>query len=245
MRFLSLLAVLVLFGCVPPPTEPSDTDTEPVVEETTPPVAEVIPVEPEEEAMEKDDAMEEAEEDDAMEDDEMMEEEDDDMMEGEDEDEDEDMMEEDDEMMDEDEDDGTMEDEDDEMMEDEDEEEDAMMKEEEETTPAAGGGAYIDSYDDVSIASAAVGNGETSLLFFYAAWCSFCKTNDGRLQGIYQSGEGAINAYRIDYDTAEDLKAQFGIAQQDTFVLIGPDGAKIEQVSFPSEEKLRTLVSGS
>lgn len=87
-----------------------------------------------------------------------------------------------------------------------------------------------------------VGNGEPSLLFFYASWCPKCQTNDGLLTDAYDAGKGAISTYKVDYDTADALKEQFGVVQQDTFVLIDGDGNVVKTAAFPSKEELHSLI---
>ena len=87
-----------------------------------------------------------------------------------------------------------------------------------------------------------VGNGEESVLFFHAPWCPKCKTNDGLLSSFYGSADYPRSVYKIDYDTAADLKAQFGVTGQDTFILIDGNGSEIERVRFPSESALRDLL---
>jgi thiol-disulfide isomerase/thioredoxin len=87
-----------------------------------------------------------------------------------------------------------------------------------------------------------IGNGKTSVIFFHAAWCSFCKKNDQRLQEFYTSSTPDISTYRVDYDTAEDLKKRYGVVQQDTFVKIDGEGNKVTEISFPKEEQLLSLI---
>lgn len=69
-----------------------------------------------------------------------------------------------------------------------------------------------------------IGNGESSVLFFYASWCPFCKENDKILGKAYSEGAAHRSTYKIDYDTATELKRRFGIVTQDTFVLIDGNG---------------------
>lgn len=89
-----------------------------------------------------------------------------------------------------------------------------------------------------------IGNGETSVLFFHAAWCPYCRTHDTNLQAWYNGGADlALSTYKIDYDTAEDLKARYGVVQQDTFVVIDGQGNLVKTVSFPTESALQALLA--
>ena len=87
-----------------------------------------------------------------------------------------------------------------------------------------------------------IGNGKQSVLFFHATWCPKCKENDGRLKDFYGSADFPRSVYKIDYDAATDLKSQYGITGQDTFVLIDENGKEIKRVRFPSKDALRDLL---
>jgi thiol-disulfide isomerase/thioredoxin len=87
-----------------------------------------------------------------------------------------------------------------------------------------------------------IGNGMESVLFFHASWCPYCKTHDGNLNAWYP-GANLVNVYKIDYDTASDLKSRFGVVQQDTFIRIDGQGNVIETVSFPTEAQLKAIVT--
>lgn len=87
-----------------------------------------------------------------------------------------------------------------------------------------------------------IGNGKESVLFFHATWCPKCKENDGRLKDFYGSSPYPRSVYKIDYDTATDLKSQYGITGQDTFVLIDGNGKEVKRVRFPSATVLRELL---
>lgn len=97
-------------------------------------------------------------------------------------------------------------------------------------------GSYTAYYDGV------VGNGQESVLFFHATWCPVCQANDAKLLDWYSQNEYSRSVYKIDYDNSQQLKEEFGITGQDTFVLIDGNGNEIERVTFPSEEKLEELL---
>lgn len=107
-------------------------------------------------------------------------------------------------------------------------------------------GGWTDQADDSGTyglyVDGAIGNGMESVLFFHAAWCPYCIENDKRLTALYGAEEFPRSVYRIDYDTATELKQMFGVTQQDTFILIDGNGNEIRRVSFPSESALRDLL---
>jgi len=115
-------------------------------------------------------------------------------------------------------------------------EESEESEESEEMAKVASVGSYT------AFTPGVIGNGTESVLFFHATWCPKCKENDGRLKDFYGSADYPRSVYKIDYDTATDLKSQYGITGQDTFVVIDGNGKEIERVRFPSMTALRELL---
>lgn len=76
------------------------------------------------------------------------------------------------------------------------------------------GGMYKE-YSQAAFAQAADQN---RVLFFHAGWCPACRQNDMTLQkdGI---PEGTV-VFKVDYDTATDLRNTYGVTSQDTFVQV-------------------------
>jgi thioredoxin 1 len=95
----------------------------------------------------------------------------------------------------------------------------------EKTPEAMAGGAYVTETqyrDDPS----AFQDGNT-VLFFHAGWCPDCQATDKSIQetGVPKD----INIVKVDFDSANDLRKKYGVTQQHTFVLIGPDGEEIKK----------------
>jgi thiol-disulfide isomerase/thioredoxin len=110
------------------------------------------------------------------------------------------------------------------------------MEEKEMDTEVAAEGSYTAYTDGV------IGNGKTSVLFFHATWCPACKKNNGLLESWYNAEQFPRSVYKIDFDTATELRKQYGVNGQDTFVLIDGSGNEIERVSFPAQSALRALL---
>ena len=89
-----------------------------------------------------------------------------------------------------------------------------------------------------------LGNGQTSLLFFYAAWDPFSKANSETLAKWYAEQTFPISTYRVEFDAENDLKSRYGVTQQNTFVLIDGQGDAQKVMSFPGEEDLKGLLQG-
>lgn len=79
-----------------------------------------------------------------------------------------------------------------------------------------------------------IGNGQKSLLFFYAPWCPYCQDDDVILTRMYQAGTPNISTYKVDFDTAFDLRDKYGVVSQHTFVLIDGNGKTIDSYYNPS-----------
>ncbi|MBH0008979.1 thioredoxin family protein [Salinibacterium sp. SWN1162] len=84
-----------------------------------------------------------------------------------------------------------------------------------------GGGDYVD-YSPSVIADA---DGRV-ILFFHATWCPQCVSADG---DITASGvPSGITIVKVDYDTNQDLRAEYGVTQQTTFVEVNSSGTKVQ-----------------
>lgn len=95
------------------------------------------------------------------------------------------------------------------------------------------------AFDDTVLA-----NGETKVIYFHAAWCPKCKAHHERLSQWYPSEELAYSVYKIDYDTALELRSRYGVIQQHTFVLVDGQGNKISAVSYPDDTGLQAFLRG-
>ncbi|MCU0279014.1 MAG: thioredoxin family protein [Candidatus Nanopelagicales bacterium] len=95
----------------------------------------------------------------------------------------------------------------------------------EKTPEAMAGGAYVTETQFREDPSA-YEDGNT-VLFFHAGWCPDCQATDKSIQetGVPKD----INIVKVDFDSANDLRKQYGITQQHTFVLIGPNGEEIKK----------------
>lgn len=86
-------------------------------------------------------------------------------------------------------------------------------------------------------------NGHSKVLFFYAAWCPYCRAHDTKLQSWYGEQDLPVSTYKVDYDASLQLRARYGVLTQHTFVLIDGKGNKIASVEdYPSDEEVLTLI---
>lgn len=64
---------------------------------------------------------------------------------------------------------------------------------------------------------------QTNVLFFYAAWCPECRAFDEAIKAS-EIPDG-VQILQVDYDAATDLRQQYGVTLQSTFVSVTADGA--------------------
>lgn len=65
--------------------------------------------------------------------------------------------------------------------------------------------------------------------FFHAKWCPTCKiANEAFVRDMDKIPEDVI-LFKIDYDTEKELKTQYGITYQHTFVFVDSEGKEIRK----------------
>ena len=107
--------------------------------------------------------------------------------------------------------------------------ESAMEKKETEGAMMDKGKASYSPYDAEAYQKAK-SEGKIIYLEFYAPWCPYCREYEPKLLAAFDAmGKDArykdVVGFKVDYDTQEDLKREFGIVGQHTHVIIGKDGS--------------------
>lgn len=108
------------------------------------------------------------------------------------------------------------------------------------TTPSIETNSQPGLYTDYSEAAVASTKG-TKLLFFHAPWCPQCRQIEDSIKadGI----PSGVTVFKIDYDSNQKLRQQYGVTLQTTFVKIDDAGNKIalyvayEEPRFSSVER--------
>lgn len=102
-------------------------------------------------------------------------------------------------------------------------------------TPVATPGAYVE-YSDSAIAQAE----GTTLLFFHASWCPQCLAieNDIEAEGV----PDGVTIIKVDYDSHQDLRQQYGVTLQTTFVEVTADGAEVEKFVAYDTPRLQAVL---
>lgn len=96
---------------------------------------------------------------------------------------------------------------------------DAMMKPEK----------YV-THDDWMMHKGAYKNTK-QVLFFAASWCPDCKAIDKALMADASSIPDGVSVVKVDYDKATDLRKQYGVTMQHTFVQVDDMGKEVAQWS--------------
>jgi thiol-disulfide isomerase/thioredoxin len=92
---------------------------------------------------------------------------------------------------------------------------------------ASAEGAYI-SYEEYQADSVAAQDA-TTVLFFHAPWCPSCQATE---QSLTSDGvPDGLRVVKVDYDSATDLKRQYGVTQQHTFVQVDSGGEQRQKWS--------------
>lgn len=89
-------------------------------------------------------------------------------------------------------------------------------------TATATAGAYVE-YSDDAIAQA---KGRV-LLFFHAPWCPQCRSVESDI--LAQGVPDGVTIIKVDYDSRQDLRQQYGVTLQTTFVEVDADGAEVQK----------------
>lgn len=85
----------------------------------------------------------------------------------------------------------------------------------------AGPGAYKDYSESVRESEQQAGN--KVVLFFYAAWCPFCRAADADFKANASRIPAGVTVLKVDYDNSTELKTKYGVTYQHTFVQIDND----------------------
>lgn len=91
----------------------------------------------------------------------------------------------------------------------------------------AGTGSYQDySPEQVKADQQA---GRKVVLFFHAPWCPFCKTADANFKANIEKIPQGVSVVKTDYDSNTELRKQYGVTYQHTFVQIDAEGKLVSK----------------
>lgn len=90
-------------------------------------------------------------------------------------------------------------------------------------------GAYKD-YSPTTLAEATKGGGKV-VLFFWAAWCPYCKEANADFTANTGQIPAGVTVLKTNYDTEKELKTKYGITYQHTFVQVDAKGNQVTKWS--------------
>jgi thiol-disulfide isomerase/thioredoxin len=103
--------------------------------------------------------------------------------------------------------------------------------------PEVSAGAYVD-YSDEALAAAE----GTRVLFFHAPWCPQCRALEA---DILASGvPDGVTVLKVDYDSRQDLRQQYGVTLQTTVVALDAAGGATAAFVAYDEPTLAAALSG-
>lgn len=85
---------------------------------------------------------------------------------------------------------------------------------------------YVD-YTEQSLVESA---DSKKIVFFHAPWCSVCNFFEGEIEK--EGVPVGVTILKVDYDSETDLKQQYGVSIQSTFVLLNKDGEVVRKWPF-------------
>jgi thiol-disulfide isomerase/thioredoxin len=109
----------------------------------------------------------------------------------------------------------------------------------ESTTTPNSVGTYK-TYDANEIAQS---DAQHILLFFHATWCPSCKALDDDIKANADKIPARVAIYKVDYDTATELKQQYGVTTQHSILEISSSGEALSPITHGAtlEDVLATL----
>lgn len=102
-------------------------------------------------------------------------------------------------------------------------------------------GAYVAYSAELAKTAAVKG---TSVIFFHAPWCPTCKAAEADINANISKLDPKLTILKTDYDTSTELKKQYGVTSQSTFVKVDKDGKLLKKGSgFTTVDAINTFAN--
>ena len=72
-------------------------------------------------------------------------------------------------------------------------------------------------------------SGRSVVLFFHAPWCPYCKTADTNFKANIEKIPQGVSVLKTDYDSNTELRKQYVVTYQHTFVQIDSEGKSVSK----------------
>lgn len=81
------------------------------------------------------------------------------------------------------------------------------------------------------------------ILFFHAEWCPLCRSSEEAILDQLEDLRGGVIIFKLDYDTETDLKKEYSVTTQDTFVVLSKDAETLLKTSaFREKDDMQKLI---
>lgn len=99
-------------------------------------------------------------------------------------------------------------------------------------------GEYVDYYDGAIAETPGL-----KVLFFHASWCPKCRALDEDINA--NDIPAGMTIFKVDFDTATDLKQKYGVTLQTTIVYVDDDGDVLTKGVLYNDTTLRALIAAA
>lgn len=99
-------------------------------------------------------------------------------------------------------------------------------------------GEYLDYYDGAIAETSGL-----KVLFFHASWCPKCRALDDDIRA--QEIPAGMTIFKVDFDTATDLRQQYGVTLQTTIVYVDDDGELLTKGVLYDDTTLDALIAAA
>jgi hypothetical protein len=121
---------------------------------------------------------------------------------------------------------------------------DAMEKDAMEKDSMNKGGEFVTYEQYMEHSDAAMHHDGRTVLFFDASWCPDCQKLKNALSSEHDVIPADVTVVDVDYDSHSDLRKQYGVTMQHTFVEVDAQGNKVSSWSITDPSALNEKLAG-
>lgn len=121
---------------------------------------------------------------------------------------------------------------------------DAMEKDAMEKDSMNKGGEFVTYEQYMEHSDAAMHHDGRTVLFFDASWCPDCQKLKNALRSEHDVIPADVTVVDVDYDSHNDLRKQYGVTMQHTFVEVDAQGNKVSSWSITDPSALNEKLAG-
>jgi thioredoxin 1 len=96
---------------------------------------------------------------------------------------------------------------------------------------------YYIAYSQAEFDRARVAN-KAVLLYFWAVWCPICKVEEPMIKNTVETSGLDLAGFRVNFDTASELKQQFNVPYQHTTIILDTKGNESARFTGPTSQPM-------